>query len=243
MLKKRSPIWFTLLAAVVAVLFAGCNTSEPSPPYFGKVLFGPDNSADSIRLSFIAVGRDVFVDRNTNGVPEKSELLVPGETIQVTPTNAKFAFEVSAEVALDPKLISDSLPQRLDVLAKVASKPPYQLSAKMLMTQQPSDSNWVHFGGPLKFFTEPELVLRKGCVVAEQLKLFLGTTPEGTFSGVQDSQVDASIQDPSDQPIPQQYRVAVVVPEGHAPFPQAIIAFECDDGEKIVETLAMDHNC
>ena len=237
--RKRASVLLALSIVAMAGLIAGCQPTVSPTPYFAKILVGPDNSDDSQRLNFIAVGRDIFLDRNKNGVPEENELLSADEKIHVSPSNSKHPFEITAKVALDPSLISESLPQRLDVLAKVASEPPYQLSAKMLMTPQPADTNWVHFGGPLKFFTnsDSDLRLQRNSTIPEQLKLFLGTAPEGSFSSDQIAQQEEST------PIPMQYRTTVVIPEKQPPYPQAIIKFELDNGETDQQSIPMDQNC
>ena len=208
----------------MALLASGCSSKSVTPTYFGKIMLGP-NKGETQWVHFIVQGSAVYFDENTNGLADDSELLSNSILKQKSQIDSKTEYQISAEVGIDPKLVSDTLPQRLNVTVDIENESKFQMSGTMILTRIPEDSNWLHFGGPLKFFAMSNLSLRKASKVPEEIKLFFGTIADGA-----DESSNAW-----------KNRTTVVIPDENPPFPIAKIQFEGTEIDPII--LPMDHFC
>ena len=206
-------------ALACAIYFLNSRAISQEPLFFGHVVFGQENTTDTIHL-FIVRGRQIFLDANGDHRPQNSEELrqSSGHLIQQTDSNLKFKF-ASIDIGISPDLLSETRLQKLIFYVDINSEFEFQMTGQMELSKSVDPSNYLHFGGPLEFLALDEIKLNNESETPQDIKIYLGTV-----SG-------------------QSSNTTVVVPNENPPYPKASIRFA--DGNPLPnrQEFTMDHFC
>ena len=153
----------TIIAVAASIPFWG---NEVPPPLYGKVMFGLDSSDATATANFIVQGTEIYFDANKDDVPDSAELVDSNSLPSFKCDGSVFQL-LELKLGVSPDLI-DVLPQQLAMTVEVTGSPKYQQAGSVVMVSEPSQSNWLHIGGPISLvFTDPEFVFFKGETGAE----------------------------------------------------------------------------
>lgn len=212
------------------------NRSTPGTPYYGRALFGNDATDSQAWQHFIVQGDQVFVDQDRDAVADSSEVFDSSSGLKFSVGNREYSI-VAAQAGVDADAVSESLPQRLQLEVDVHGVRPYRMAGKMLLTHDPDDCNWLHFGGELQFLVMDPPRLRAGAKTAAELKIFIGTPTSGPLT-----QNDMTTSTSSSQP--DVFRTAIVIPVRQSPYPSLELAFDLNGTmEPAPQQLVMDQFC
>ena len=208
-----------MTAIFAAYFFVWPPSSPPVELYFGKVVFGHEQTPETTKL-FIVRGREIFLDENADHVPQDSELIAPhGKTkIQQPESTVDFEF-ASIDVGVSPELVSENRPQKLILYVDVLGEFKYQMTGQLELATTPAPNDYLHFGGPLQFLALEEVEIRENESEPQDIKIYLGT--------------------PTENPL----NTTVVAPNQQPPFPEVKISFEMEGEETEERKLTMDYFC
>lgn len=206
--------------------------------FFGRAVFGPDISDASAVYHFIVKGEDIFVDANKDDIPQPDELNSDRELPLLEDPKNGLTYEVGMSIGISPSAVSESLPQQLALTVKVRGSHNYSQAGSVVLSPDPTETNWLHFGGPLRMWClDEEAVLLAGSDTATELTVFLATVSEGPASMLgQPGQVAKK---------PDEFRMsaaAFVIPGPSTPFPELEITYPTES-EPLVQEYVLDKFC
>jgi hypothetical protein len=203
--------------------------------YFGKILLGPGEADDSKMIHFIVQGREIYVDKNRDGIPQPDERQTGRSLEPIEDTQSGVTYEVSGlRTGLAPETLSDNRPQQLGLDVLISGPQKFTQSGSIVMTRDATASNWLNFNGPVQMFYEDQTSLQKGSAKPTEVKIYLGTVAGN--SNV-DGEPSADTGDAG-----WMSRTAFIIPDETTPFPKVTIKYP-SDGEPVVQELDLDTFC
>ncbi len=229
----------TIIAVGASIPFWG---NEVPPPLYGKVMFGLDSSDATATANFIVQGTEIYFDANKDDVPDSAELVDSNSLPSFKCDGSVFQL-LELKLGVSPDLI-DVLPQQLAMTVEVTGSPKYQQAGSVVMVSEPSQSNWLHIGGPISLvFTDPEFVFFKGETGAE-VRIQAGAIAQGLASEIEQS-VDRTRQPVSfvsSDETRNKNRIASLLPIPGSAVPKLKLEYH-NNGNPIVEHIVLDDFC
>lgn len=217
-MKNKFIFLFSFVTAIVLgtmfLLFGG----ESSPILYGKISLG-DSKFDGNTKVFIVQGKDIFIDANSDGIPQASEQFANSKTTVFGSAGSHQEFQFTlVDLGVSPDLVSKNRPQKLIVYVDINSKHKYQMTGQLNLVDNLENAEMLRFQEPLEFMTLEELKLNCQNDSVQDLKIFLGN-----------QSANPEI-------------ITVVVPDKNPPLPRAIIRYTGRDLDS-TEEYVMDHFC
>lgn len=161
----KATFWRWLVVAIIgAASIVIALRAARQQPLYGHAVFGPSGE---IRLKFIAVGTEIFVDQNSDDVPQRSEFVGRiriNKSIELVDRDSSTAYTVTGGPLLIPKAVSAEQPQVMDLNVAIRGPVQYGQSGGAVMTANPWEAGVAHFHGPVavELRMREELCLRAG---------------------------------------------------------------------------------
>jgi len=155
--------WLGVVIIGATLSVVAFNVSRPVPLY-GHAVFGPSRT---IRLRFIAVGAKIYLDHNSDNVPQRSEFagrIQLKEPIELVDSDKSTKYIVTGGLLLIPKAVTATQPQVLDLNVAIRGETQYNQCGDAVMAASPLEAGVAHFHGPLAVHLRmrEELCLRAG---------------------------------------------------------------------------------
>ncbi len=239
---KTKLVILALIAVAVGASIPFWGSESSPPPLYGKVLFGLDTSNETAIANFIVQGDEIFIDANNDDLPDPSELVDAGALPKFETGGSIFNL-LELKLGVLPELVGE-LPQQLAMTVEVAGNPSYQQAGSVVMAEEPSNSNWLHVGGPISLvFSDPELVFFKGETGAE-IRIQAGAIAQGLASEI--GQTADTSRHPvslvSDNGKPNNNRMASLLPIPGSAVPRLKLEYH-NNGDPVIQNLVLDDFC
>ena len=146
--RSRALTGLVVVVGLICASIVAYWTSCPKPLY-GHVVLGPD---DRIRIQFIACGPDLYLDRNQDNVPQRSEFVGKLRIefpIERTDPNSSTRYIISGGLMFAPERLSAGELQQLDLNVDVLGSATYRQGGGPILADSPHKPGLAHFDGPL----------------------------------------------------------------------------------------------
>lgn len=239
-LKNIILILFLFATVALGVAYWQFSGSQHNGPVlYGDIMLGQNEAGKNMPLRFMVQGKHIYLDDNGDQIPQANEELVNRSVGEVTGSQLATRFAVTKlDLGVAPESVSETLTQKLLVYVDIGEGAgQYTMSGQMELTESPSGTNWLHFGGALEFLAMDALELPKSSGEPSELNIFLGTIANGPSPLASNPQQKVSLKETGVS------RTTVVIPSEQPPFPKTSVQFAIPGSEPIVREMLMDRFC
>ena len=119
--------------------------------------YGAFQIGDSTVIHFISVGTDVFYDANSDGVPQRDELVAPNGEVRIISGagGEEFTLE-NVSILFIPEAVSSGAPQMTDVTIQSKKHPSVWRMGTVTMSLNRDNAETCHLMRPLSFLPLPQ---------------------------------------------------------------------------------------
>lgn len=229
-----------VLAALTLPLLPSNRNSAPI--YFGKAIFGQDTDDESSVIHFIVRGDEIFVDRNTDNIPQPEELNSDKRLPEIANLEMGVTYDVhELRLGLAPESVSDRLPQQLGMTVEVRGEFTFQQLGTVVLSTDPQHANGVQFDGPISLiYTDHDLELKKGGQETA-IRVLAGTITESVQDADPPDIAAGDQADSASAPVSLN-RISYVIPQPENAAPLLRIEYPTKD-QPIVQEFRLDTMC